>query len=287
MTDTVTETNETEAPTQQTSTDSWVDSLPETLREAPFLSKAESPEKALQELQNAAGHLGNSLRLPSEDASEEDRKAFYDRLSEKVPGLMPKPTEENMEEFYKALGRPENPDDYNYEPPEGKEVPGDFESFAKVAHKHGLTQEQFRGVLNDVLSGQWEQAEIAESEQNQEMSQLSQEWGQAFDQNLSAVKNFLRLTDAPEGVVDLISEGAMSPAEIKWLHSIASSTKSPTELVTQQTQQETALTPSEARTRIQEMMNNPEHPYWNATDPRHQDAIQKMLKLQKAANPGG
>lgn len=264
---------------------SWVDALPEQFRDAPFIGKADSPETALQAIKDAASYMGQSIRIPSDDASQEDRQAFYQKLTEKAPGVMIKPSDENMDQFYNSLGRPATPNEYNYEPPEGQDAPEDLSGFAEVAHKHGLTQEQFRGIIGEVVGSQHQANEIAASQQREEMKSLSKEWGLAFDGNITAVKNFLRLSDAPEGIVDLITEEAMSPAEIKWLHSIATSTASPTELVQQQTTQEAELTPYEAKNRIAEMMNNPEHPYWNATDPRHKDAIDTMLKYQKAANP--
>lgn len=273
-------------PADPPKTDSWLDSLPEPFRDAPFISKAKTPEEAVNEIKNAASYMGQSIRIPGEDASEEDRKAFYEKIMEKAPGVMPRPTEDNMDEFYKALGRPDNPDDYNVEFDEDDVVPPDFESFSKLAHKYGLSQDQFRGILKDVVADQKVQLETQSAEQKQELKKLSEEWGVAFDQNIGKVKNFLRLTDAPEGIVDLISNGAMSPEEIKWIHSIATQTKSPTELAEQDKNYTAALTPSEARNRIQEMLNNQDHPYWNATDPRHKEAIDKMIEYQRAANPG-
>lgn len=271
--------------TETTTSETWQSGLPEGFADAPFFKAAESPEAALTAIQNAASHMGQSIRIPGEDAGEDDVKAFYGKVLEKAPNLMPKPTEENMEQVWAAMGRPDKADGYQYTPPEGKEVPPDFEAFAQTAHKHGLSQEQFRGILGEVLGGQWDQLEVMEAQQKDAMEALANEWGLAYDKNITAVKNFLRLTDAPEGIVELIAGGAMSPAEIKWLQSIATSTKSATELVTHDQERQVAMTPVEAQNQIQEMLNNAEHPYWKATDPRHNEAVRKMLELQKFAHP--
>lgn len=263
----------------------WRDSLPETLREAPFLKAANTPEDAFEQIKNAAAHMGNSVRFPGEDASPEVKQEFLDKITAKSPELMLRPNEGNQDKFWNSLGRPESPDKYNLDLAEGEELPSDFSSFAEVAHKYGLTQDQFRGVVKEVVSGQQEQMSATEAQQKTEMSNLAKEWGQAYDQNVAQVKNFLRLTDAPEGIVELISEGAMSPQEIKWIHSVATATRSPVELATQKQEQQNALTPMEAHSRIQEMLNNHEHPYWNQTDPRHKDAVNKMLEYQSAAHP--
>lgn len=258
----------------------WRETLPEPLRDAPFIKAADDPDKALQEIQNAASYMGNALRIPGEDASEEDRAAFYSKLQEKVPGLMPKPTDENIQELYDYL-RPKSPDEYKFEAPEGREIPSDFEAFSKVAHKHGLSKQQFEGLLKDILEPQWEQQDSLAADQAQAMKELGKDWGAAYDQNMSMVKNFLRLTDAPEGIVELLSEGAMSPEEIKWIHSVAKATKSDTELANQEVQNPAAVTPDEAQARISEILNNPDHAYWNAADPGHQRAVRKVLELHK------
>jgi hypothetical protein len=259
----------------------WRNSLPEPLREAPFIKAADDPEKALQEIQNAASYMGNALRIPGEDASEEDRVAFYEKLQEKVPGLMPKPSDDNLEELYKFL-RPESPDQYSFDAPEGREVPEDFEAFSKIAHKHGLSKDQFKGILNDLLGPQWEQQDQLSAEQTEAMKALGKEWGAAYEQNLTTVKNFLRLTDAPEGIVELLSQGAMSPEEIKWIHSVARATKSEAEIANQGNGDNPAMiSPDEAQARISEIMNNPSHAYWNAADPSHDRAVRKVVELHK------
>lgn len=262
----------------------WKETLPEGFADAPFFKAAETPEAALQDIQNAAAHMGNSIRIPSEDAGEDDMNAFYAKVLEKAPNLMPKPTDDNMDSVFQALGRPENVEGYKYEPPEGRELPDDYASFATIAHEAGLSQTQFNQMLGKIMENEWQSADIAETEQAAAMKELSKEWGVAYDQNLSHVKNFLRLTDAPEGIVDLISEGAMSPTEIKWLHSIATQTKAPKELVDIESDQKAALTPEEARARIQELLNaGQDGPYFNAAHPGHKDAMAKMHEYQKAA----
>ena len=190
-----------------------------------------------------------------------------------------------MDEFYNSMGRPEEASGYNYTPPEDREVPSDFAEFAGVAHKHGLTQEQFRGVLGDLLEGQWAASDQYNLDMEEDRKELMKEWGAAHDQNMTKVKNFLHLMDAPEAIVDMFANETMDSEEIKWLYQIATSTKSEPELAKQQTTQTDLVSPSEAMEKISEMMNNPEHPYWNSSDPGHQAAIQKMLKLQAMAHP--
>lgn len=270
-----------------TATGDWRSTLPEGFGEASFIKGADSPEAALTAINNAASHMGNSIRIPGEDASEDARNDFYGKILEKAPNLMPKPSEDNMDAFYASIGRPGKPDEYNFEAPEGREIPDDFAAFAEAAHKNGLTQDQFRGVLGEILGSAWEGSDAVEAAQAEEMKGLKTEWGQAFDQNIDQVKNFLRLTEAPEGIMDLVENGAMSPTEIQWIHSIATKTASSTELAKQTTTTvPNMLTPGEAQEKISEMLNNSEHPYWNNSDIGHKRAINRMVELQRMANPG-
>jgi hypothetical protein len=269
--------------TDQISTDQtpWVESLPEPFREAPFIKASKSAEEALQNIQNAASYMGNSIKFPGEDASPEAKQEFYQKVLGKAPDLMYKPTEDKMDDFYKSLGRPENATDYKFDIPEGREVPSDFESFSKIAHENGLTDKQFKGILGKVLEEQWAEADSNAAAQAEEIVKLKGEWGTAYDQNMSRVKNFLRLTDAPEGIVDLFAENAMSPTEIRWIHSLAEQMKSAPELAELQTAQILTITPAEAREKIEEIMGNREHAYWNPNDPRHEDAKRKVVELHR------
>lgn len=267
----------------------WKEEAPESfaaLMEAPFLKNAESMEDAITAITNAADHMGNSIRIPSEHAGEADLKAFTDKILEKAPSLMYKPGEDTMAEFLQSIGVPTDKDGYKYEPPEGKEIPEDLSGFAEIAHKHGLTTGQFNGLLGDILQSQWDGMEADTHAQGEEMKKLQTEWGAAFEGNMAMVKNFLRLTDAPEGLVDLLADKAMSPAEIKWVHGIATAMKDEAELAKlKDVTPEAKMTPVEAAAKIQEIMDNREHPYWNAANPLHKKAVEDMLDLQRLANP--
>lgn len=272
--------------TTSETTGDWRESLPEGLREAPFIKAAESVDKAVEQISNAASHMGHSVRVPGPDAGDDARKEFYEKILEKAPDLMPKPSDDNMDDFYKSLGRPDNPDEYKVEIPEDREVPSDFSQFSTIAHKHGLSQKQFQGIMSEILDSSFETQDNLEHEQAEALKGLSKEWGAAYEDRMKQVKNFLRLTDAPEGLVELVSNDALSPDELKWIHSVATSTQSDVELAKMQDPQNVALSPYEAQNQIQEMLNNPDGPYWDASSPNHKRAIERMLELQKMAHPG-
>jgi hypothetical protein len=230
--------------------------------------------------------MGNSLRIPGEDAGQEDWDKFYQRIIEKVPGIMPTPDtedEEAMNAVYSILGTPASPDDYEYD--EESDSSGmDVDFFRQVAHDAKLTQQQFDYILAAASASNEINAEQMEYNQAEVMSELKKEWGLATDQNIGTIVNFLKLTDAPPAVIEAAVDKQLSKDDYMWLNSIASSLKSTNDLLNLPASNQTVLTPMEARSQIQEMLNNHEHAYWNASDPNHKAAINKMVELQRAAN---
>lgn len=268
---------------------SWVDSLPEGMREAPFIKGAESLEDAVGQIQNAAQYMGNSIRVPGEDAGDEDRQAFLSKVMEKAPQLMLKPDlnePAQAEEFYKMLGRPEKAEDYQYQPPEGGDQPENLKAFAEIAFKNGLNQQQFQTMVSEILGQEQQLAEASSEEHKEEIRQLYNQWGMKYDENVRIISNFLKLTDAPEVLQEMLKDGTLSADEMRWFHNIASQTKSAVELAQQPGPTTDVLTPANAQAAIQEMLNNTAHPYWNAADPGHKKAVERMVQLQRMANPG-
>jgi len=269
--------------------ESWIDSIPEPMREAPFIKGADSLESAISGIQNAAQYMGNSIRIPGEDAGDEDRQAFISKVMEKAPQLMLKPDfndPKQADDFYKMLGRPETAEDYKYDPGEGGEIPPNIRKFAEIAFSQGLTQEQFQNMVDQITGSESQIIEQTSEEQRQALQNLHAEWGMKFDENVRIINNFMKMTQAPESLIEMLEEGEMDTTEMKWLHSIATQTKSAVELAQQPNITSSVVTPQEAQAKISEILNNPQHPYWNAADPGHKAAIQKMVEYHRMANPG-
>lgn len=268
--------------------ENWKDALPEGMRDAPFIKGADTMESAVEQITNAASHMGNSIRIPSENASNEDMQNFYIKLSEKAPGVMVKPDLENdqaMKSFYKSIGQPDKPEDYKFQFAEDA-IPPDLNGFNKIAFDQGLSQKQYEGMMTAVMAGVVETQSLSTAEMKDAMTSLATEWGMTFENRMMMVKNFLKMSDAPEGLDALLSSGEMAPDEIKWMYAMATKMKSPTELAEfKQEQPGEVISTVEAKNRISEMLNNRDHPYWKPADPRNKDAIRTMLKLQQMANP--
>lgn len=153
---------------------SWRDTLPEDIRNSPTLSKFETIEGLAKSYTNLERMMG----------------------TEKVP--VPK-TEEDWDRWYRAAGRPDSVEGYEFakpeQVPEGLEYSEDLDKrIASEFHKQGLSKQQAAGVrealmgilaeggaesLNSVKANEERMAQEAKEAEGQ----LQKEWGKAYEQN--------------------------------------------------------------------------------------------------------
>jgi uncharacterized protein YukE len=258
--------------------------LPEDLRNDPSLKDVQDVGTLAKMFRDTKAMQGNSLRIPGEDASEEDWQQFYSKVAERAPGIMPKPdfdSEEQRVEFYKSLGMPEQPSEYEIPEMEGIQMDDDRVEFLQsAAHDIGLTKKQFHDVMAKVLEKDAADIQSQQQARDQKMAELKQEWGQAFDKYAGYAEQ-LRQQYLP-----FIPAEQMGAETLRGLAQLAEAMGGEGAEVLNQSSASDSVTPEEAQNQINEIYNNRQHPFWNASDPGHSDALQRMLKLQKAANPG-
>lgn len=270
----------------------WTTQLGEDVQSAPGLSKFQSVDDLARSYLNLEAMNGTSIRIPGQDASEADRRAFTEKLVKDVPELMFRPPvdedPEAREKFLATLGRPQKPEMYTDPEIEGADVaPGDDSgAFKELAYELGLTNDQYQGLVEAVvengLAGQHE----LESEFVKEIHQLKNEWGQSYGDRYRAALDVAAKTGAPEEVVQLFKDGTVHPDTVRWLYGLAKQFGGEgSELTLQPGGANIDNAPAEANARIQEMLNNKEHPYWKSGHPDNQKALQEMIRLQKIANP--
>ncbi|MCK5714796.1 MAG: hypothetical protein KAH64_02455, partial [Nitrosomonadaceae bacterium] len=69
----------------------WYDSFPESVQQWDEVQNSSGPEQFWQRITSHRQHIGQSIRIPSDEASADDMNAFYDKLQKRVPNLMPVP----------------------------------------------------------------------------------------------------------------------------------------------------------------------------------------------------
>ena len=132
----------------------WYDSFPAEVQQWDEVTNSQSPDQFWQRITNHRQHIGQSIRIPTEDASSEDMQAFYDKIAKRAPNLMPTPEaddENAVAEVYKRLGLPENATGYG--DIEGDTVAfneGQLDQLKQLAHEAGLTKSQFAKLAQKI-----------------------------------------------------------------------------------------------------------------------------------------
>lgn len=265
--------------------------LPDEVKGWDEVTKAPDADTFWKQMSDMRSHIGQSIRVPPEGASEADIKAFHDKLSAKVPGLIKSPNFENEEDvkfLYKKMGWPESADQYTEPEIENKEKLdlGLLKAFKPVAHKYGLTQKQFAGIVADISQANVEGAIEQEGKHSAEMQTLRTDWGLKYDDNVGTIQALLKTTKAPDGLVEAVTSNRAAADVLIWLSNVATAIGSEGLNLPKGTPGPTKMTPAEAQNKISEILADRKSAYWDKGHPGHKAALQGMLELQAMAHPG-
>jgi hypothetical protein len=260
----------------------WKNNLPESVREWQEVKQSDTPEKFFDQVANMRKYMGQSIRIPSKDAGDDQLNEFYNNLQAKVPGLMRAPNpedDESIEHVFKALGKPDDEKAYTVDREDVAEA--ELEDLRAMAKDVGMTKAQFKkfadGMLNINKSAQEKNRAALENEQNS----LKSDWGAAFDERLNSVLDIAEATGASNGLVESIKNKTVDAHTAKWLYQLGKQLGG--EAVNAHVQQKT-MAPEEASETINDILNNAAHPYWDTAHPDHSKAVEKVIKLHRLSN---
>ncbi len=265
---------------------SWRDSLPEEIRSHKTLVDVADVGSLAKQFIDAQAAAGTSIRIPGPDAGNEALTAFHAKLAEKVPGLIPTPDPDNadqMSALYTRMGRPAEA--VGYEHPEGVD-PTQMVDFAKLAHSLGLTKAQYKGMLTSLVEKTTKTTEEVDEQFQAASRALKQEWGIVYEDNLQLVQSVMKGTDAPKELMELAADNKLPADSLKWLYNIGKQLGSEG-INFQKDESTTRLSPSEAKSRSDEIMNDRKGPYWDGAHPQHKEYVQRVVDLNRAAAAGG
>lgn len=246
---------------------SFLDNLPEDLRNDPSLADFKSGEDLAKSYVHARSMIGADpnqvIKLPGPD--------------------------EDYSEVFNKLGRPESPD--GYELPE-TDVPIDenYQSeFLQKAHELGLTKNQAADLYkwnNDHVSNKLsEQQQNSQQAEQEAIEQLKQEWGEAYDQNARLATQTLEEFGGDELKQWLDETGAgNNPTLIKAFAEIGKA-MSEDNAIDGETKG-FVMSPSEAQSEIQRLYQDESFmkSYMDELDPNHQTTVERMQNLFKKAH---
>jgi hypothetical protein len=196
-------------------------------------------------------------------------------------------TDDQWNEVYDKLGRPESADKYTLNA-KSEVVPIDetaIKQFAENAHQLGLNNKQAQGILEfykNNMEGMAHQAKVdTETAQAQSTQELRQEWGREFDANIKKAGALAKANMNPE-ILDMQLKDGMRlgdhPEIIKGFAKIAGM-MSEDKIVS--TESENVSSNTDVETEISEIMNNKDGPYWNRSHPDHDKMVQQVYTLRE------
>jgi hypothetical protein len=151
----------------------------------------------IKELQSFAGKKGD---IPKEDASEEE-----------------------WNEFYQKLGRPESIEGYDFDvndeftslvgEEEAQSISNGIAEFKEKAFKMGASAEQAEDLVNWYLGGIAETAEAEAKEQEEMIQEMENElrgkWGEGYDGMVSGIESMLTSHGLPEENLKIAKEAGL------------------------------------------------------------------------------
>ena len=220
----------------------------------------------------------------------EFEKALTEELSKKgwEEKVIKNPTEEDLDNIYSRLGRPETPQGYEF-PIDGTYVTKEVaEQYADIAHSLRLSPQQAQGVL-DYYRSSVEQAteglhESSEKQVEQTTLELQKEWGTAFESKVTAAKDIVEQFGGLDLLQMRLDDGTLignHPAFIKAFAAMGDFKSTVTSEDTVSDNARTSnFTPAMAQQEVDGIMNDKSHAYWNKRDPiGRQRAVDRMQEL--------
>lgn len=272
----------TETPTQETVKQetqieqpptvakSWKEAIPEELRNDPNISKFTELESLAKSYVNATRMIGqDKVAIPNNNSTEDQWNEVYDKL-----------------------GRPESADKYQLDV-KSDVVPLDesaVKSFAENAHKLGLNNKQAQGILEfykNSMEGSAQQNQVdMETAQAQAEQELRKEWGRAYEDNIKKAGAVAK-ANMDANILDMqLKDGTRlgdHPAIIKGFANIAN-ILSEDKLVS--TESESVSQGIDYSAEISKIVNDRDGPYWNKAHPDHDKVVQQVFNLRTMMTNG-
>ena len=270
----------------------WKDDLNEEMKGSPaFKDIGDDINDLAKNFLDVQSHLGNAIRIPSAEATEEDVTAFHTRLKEKVPGLIPTPDGENpetIEMFLSALGKPEKADGYKLPEIDGVDIDETRgELFKATAHDLGMTQKQLEGFLGKMYDADLTQQDVLGNARQEDALALKKEWGVTHENRMKALTDNLLLSEAPADLTDAVKNGMVSSATIKWLDEVFGKFSSEDKHLddNDKHQNQDDIVPVEAMERAAEVRAKLTDPNTPKVGKEYDALIAKLLKYEAMAHP--
>lgn len=249
---------------------SWKETISEEFRNDPNISKFTEIDALAKSYINATKMIGSDkIAVPNNNS-----------------------TDDQWEEVYSKLGRPESPDKYQLDF-KSEVAPVDeqaIKSFAEVAHKTGLNEKQAQAILDfykQNSENSVQQLKVdTETAQAQAEQQLRQEWGKQYESNITKAASVAKANMSGDVLDMQLKDGTRlgdHPDVIKGFTKIAG-LLSEDKIATPES--ETVDQGRDLETEISKIVNDRTGPYWNKTHPDHTKMVQQVYTMREMLHGG-
>ena len=198
--------------------------------------------------------------------------------------LLKMPDENNADEvnaFYKKLGRPDKAEDYKFEIAEGQDD-AIAKAIAPELFKAGLSQKQASAIYKTLEAAKIEQTKAAEAAAIKAEEDLKAEWGANYDNNLKAAQQAAKIAGVTAEQIEALQKATDYKTVMNMFKNLASKfgedgLKGAS--VAGSSQSRFTLTPQQAREKIEQLKTNKE---WQAKiSSNDKAALQEYNELVK------
>ena len=274
------------ADTPAASENHWSNSAPEFARGWDQVKNSATQEDFYNRVGEMRSHMGNSIRIPGDDASDESRTEFKNKLLEKVPSLMNTPDFDNPEslaDLTRRMGRPEEVAGY-------ADVSGESVSFGEgqlaelktIAMDLGLTKKQFEAFATKVGTESAVNSQDHADKIKEEHGKIQTAWGLAAESKYLETVNFAKQAGAPQALLDGLEKRVIDSDTVMWLNTLAQGITEKSNISFQPNNSSgNIMTPLEAKERMNEMRSDMNGPYQSGDE----SARKRMHELMRIAEP--
>ena len=255
----------TQQPTEPVSGKTWKEAISEEYRSNPNIEKFTELDALAKSYINAVSMIGtDKIPLPGKTA-----------------------TDEQWNEVYNKLGRPESPDKYALElktdvAPIDENV---IKGFAQNAHKLGLNNKQAQGILEfykQTLEGSAKEMSVnMETAQAEATNMLRSEWGKSYDENLRKASSVAQTYLEPELLDTQLRDGSRLGDNPKIIKAFANIANLLSEDKIIGTEADNVLQGREIEKEIEELTSDKQGAYWNKMHPNHTKVVNQVLALRE------
>ena len=255
----------TNQPTEPVSGKTWKEAISEEYRSNPNIEKFTELDALAKSYNNAVSMIGtDKIPLPGKTA-----------------------TDEQWNEVYNKLGRPESADKYTLElktdvAPIDENV---IKGFAQNAHKLGLNNKQAQGILEfykQTLEGSAKEMSVnMETAQAEATNMLRSEWGKSYDENLRKASSVAQTYLEPELLDTQLRDGSRLGDNPKIIKAFANIANLLSEDKIIGTEADNILQGREIEKEIEELTSDKQGAYWNKMHPNHTKVVNQVLALRE------